>query len=322
MSEKVELFAPGSLGTCWYGKYHYMEPWVGCQHNCPYCYARSRNAVLQSLSDCRAKFEDPVLQQPEDELLADIAKTANSGEINILKLCRYTDIFTPKFVENGLSLKIMKLIAGPESKIKRIIITTKGLPNEDLIEFMSANPEKFSYNAAVRPSGLLPNSSLIAFDKNLYPVEDRLRVASRLQKAGLKTTIHCDPFSATVDDSDEALLPFLDMLDKYGLKRVMWSYLLLSPGIIETIRETVPEEAVEDLLTRYDFDKSRMVLPKQEDTVSYSQLNELSLASAQKMADLLLARDFQFVLCSLKSIRGLNLKQYPRSMICDGTFYA
>ena len=49
--ESLELFSPGCLGTCWYGKYHYVEPWAGCSHGCQYCYARLRTPVIDKLRD-------------------------------------------------------------------------------------------------------------------------------------------------------------------------------------------------------------------------------------------------------------------------------
>lgn len=320
MEEKVTLFAPGSLGTCWYGKYHYLEPWVGCQHNCPYCYARSRVAVNNTLGELQAKFDDPALLFPAEELLRRIHEETNSGNINILKLSRYTDIFTPKFVENGLSLEILKILSA--SKVNRVIITTKGLPNREIIDLIINCREKFSYNAAFSPSVMLNPNPLAKFVKNLKPLKPRLEAAEEICQAGCQTTIHLDPFIAQIDDRDDALLPFLDLLEQHHLKRVMWSYLLFSPGIMDAVRQALDPAELDKILSRYDFDASRKILPGQDDTISFAQKNEVALASVDKVATALMQRNFQFVLCSLKSIRGLNLQKYPRNMLCDGKFYA
>ena len=102
----------------------------------------------------------------------------------------------------------------------------------------------------------------------------------------------------------------------------MWSYLLLSPGIMEAINQALEPAELEKILSRYNFDASRKILPGQDDTVSFAQKDEVALASVDKVATALMERQFQFVLCSLKSIRGLNLQKYPRQMLCDGKFYA
>ena len=318
--ERVQLVAPGSLGTCWYGKYHYLEPWVGCEHNCPYCYARSRMAVRNSLAELGTNFANPQPLLPRQELLEAIERQANSGQVSIFKLSRYTDIFSPRFVADGLSYEILEILA--KSRVSRVIITTKGAPDRQLLELLARYPQKFSYNAACRPSSLLDPDPLPSFEKNLLPLRQRLEAAAQAQEAGLLTTIHCDPFVAQVDDQPQALQPFLDLLESYKLKRVMWSYLLLSPTLLESMPPLVDPKLWSELLERYDLHSERQVLPGQEDTISFAQKNDVALESVDKVAKALMARNFQFVLCSLKSIRGLNLREYPRQMLCNGTFYA
>ncbi|HNW43952.1 MAG TPA: hypothetical protein PKI19_05555 [Elusimicrobiales bacterium] len=320
MTEKIQLFSPGALGTCWYGKYHYLEPWAGCGHNCPYCYARSRAAVSNTLSGLGTAFNKPVALLPEKELLSEISRQANSGKINILKLCRYTDIFTPQFVSSGLALKILDILSA--SKVSRVIITTKGLPDRKLLNLMSSRKEKFSYNAAARPSGLRKASPLAEFDAALKPLRDRMAAAAELAAAGVQTTIHMDPFVAGIDDETETLETFLDLLRDLKLNRVMFSYLLFSEGIMGTMRAAVAPDALKKIMSDYDFSAGHKVLPGQEDSVSQSLRNEIIRASVEKTAGALDRRGFEFVLCSLKSVRGLDATKYKRNMICDGKFYA
>ncbi|MCR4820286.1 MAG: hypothetical protein K5838_04080 [Elusimicrobiales bacterium] len=320
MSETIELFSKGPLGTCWYGKYHYMEPWTGCEHSCPYCYARSRKIVLNTLEEKKTQFNRPVPLFPEEELLRRIKEKADSGEIDILKLSRYTDIFTPSFAGNGLSYQVIKTLA--ESKIRRIIITTKGIPDEQSLQLMEKYKEKFSYNEAVRPSAALNPAPLESLDRGLKKLSDRLDAAARLNAAGVKTTIHLDPMVAGIDDSEEAITAFLDMLRERRLNRVMFSYLLFSSGMMPAMKEAMPAELLKKIMADYDFTGTRSVLPGQEDTASQALKNEAIKASAEKMADALNSRGFEFVLCSLKSVKGFNHNKYKKNMICDGTFYA
>ena len=102
----------------------------------------------------------------------------------------------------------------------------------------------------------------------------------------------------------------------------MWSYLLFSPGIMEEVRRAVPAADLDKILSRYNTETGRQVLPNQEDTISWAQNNETALKSVDTVAQALIAGGFQFVLCSLKSIKGLDLSKYPRTMLCDGKFYA
>lgn len=312
----LELFSPGSLGTCWYGRYHYLEPWAGCDHACPYCYARSRGAVHDALADLGTTFEHPRPLLERAELLRRIAEEADSGRIDTVKLCRYTDILTPRFVADGLSYEILAVLA--RSRVRRLILTTKGVPDERIRRLMLDHKEKFSYNAAARPG----RPELAGFDAGLAPLEERLAAAAELNRGGVQTTIHMDPFVAGVDDQDEALLPFLDDLRRFGLNRVMFSYLLLSEPIMASLEEALSPRALQELVDRYDMEASRRVLPRQEDTVSHSLRNEILKESVEKVATVLTEQGFDFVLCSLKSVRGLDARKFPRAMLCDGKFYA
>ena len=319
--EKVDLFAPGSLGTCWYGKYHYMEPWVGCGHSCPYCYARSRRSVHNSLEELHGEFARPTLQMPRQQLLEAIEKGVNSGEMHILKLCRFTDIFTPGYVADGLSYEIMEILA--KSKLDRVIITTKGVPDGRTIELLAANPKMFSYNVAVHPAGMWADSPIKGLDAHLLDTVKRLEAAAEVKKGGALTTVHLDPFVAAIDDDPRALTPFLAELKRLGLNRVMWSYLLLSGGITASMSEALAPEVWQELQDRYDLLGARQILPTQDDTVSYATKEPIFLESVDKVYNALKEGGFEFVICSLKNVETLkNLKKYPLKTFCNGTFYA
>ena len=316
----IELFSPGSLGTCWYGKYHYLEPWAGCGHACPYCYARNRVAVQGSLDALGTSFERPRPLHDRGELLRRIAEVADSGAIDTLKLCRYTDLFTPEFTTEGLTFEILRILV--DSPVRRLIVTTKGVPDPRSLALMKQHREKFSWNAAARPSALVPDSPLAGFDAGLAPLDERLAAAAELARAGVQTTIHMDPFVARWDDRDEALLPFLDRLRGLGLDRVMFSYLLFSSRSLAALEAAVPAGTLAALKADYDFSASRLVLAGQEDTDSHSLRNDVLKESVEKVATVLDEQGFQFVLCSLKSVKGLDARRFPRAMLCDGKFYA
>ncbi|OGS12681.1 MAG: hypothetical protein A2234_07880 [Elusimicrobia bacterium RIFOXYA2_FULL_58_8] len=312
--EKLELFAKGCLGTCWYGKYHYMEPWAGCGHDCPYCYARLRSPVTDALTALKTDFPRPRPLYPEEELLRKIAETANTGEISILKLCRYTDIFTPEFVQNGLALKVLKTLVA--SKVGRIIITTKGLPDKTIINLITSNPKKFSYSAAVRPV------NAVVFEKELAPLRARLEAAAEINKAGVLTTVHLDPFVAGFDDAEEPLGRLLGTLKELGLNRAMFSYLLLCENMLGSISRVLTPELTAAIKANYDLATDRQYLPKQEETVYWSVKPEIKRASVEKTAAMLGKLGFEFVLCGLKNIPGLDTTKFKGVTLCNGKFYA
>lgn len=312
--EPLRLVEKGSLGTCWYGKYHYVEPWAGCSHGCHYCYARWRSPVTGKLQELGTTYDNPVPLFPAGELPGRIADEVRRQDVSIVKLCRYTDILNPAFVQNGLAWEVLSALA--RSSVRRIIVTTKGLPDDRLLALMRAHKEKFSYNAAARPA------ADFALEPRLPPLADRLAAAAVLRRAGVQTTIHLDPMVAGIDDEGVALRPFLDDLRRRGLLRVMFSYLLLSGPMLARLREKLPPRLLDRITAAYDLDHLDRYLPRDEETAYYSTRPELKRASVNKVAGALRELGFDFVLCSLKSTPGPERGDYRDAKPCDGTFYA
>ncbi|MDD4005060.1 MAG: radical SAM protein [Elusimicrobiaceae bacterium] len=310
MTGSITLVAPGCLGTCWHGKYHYLEPYCGCAHDCVYCYAKSRAGVLAKLAELGTAFAEPAPMLPQPQLLAAIKKEAESGALKTVKLSRFTDVFSPPFSDNGLALRILRTLA--DSPVERVIITTKGAPPDETIRLMGSRREKFSFNVVAKPD------CGFRFEKNVPPLEARLAAAARVNAAGVKTTIHLDPLVPGFEDRPETLEPLLARLKAHGLNRVMFSYLLLNNAILSEMRAAFGADFARQLSALYDNAEIRM-LPNQDDTVYASMKPALKSESVRRVSALLNGQGFEFVLCSLKSGRhaadcGSNL--------CDGSFYA
>lgn len=325
MSDKIKssdscdeeiFFVPGCLGTCWYGKYHYLEPFTGCQHDCVYCYAKGRSDVMKKVQALGGKFTDPQIGQEPEKALAAMKKEIDSDpKIHTIKLSRYTDIFCKKFVDNGYSYAVLKLLC-EHPQIKRIIITTKGIPNEEIMGLIEKYPQKFSYSAAIKPA------AKICMETNVPPREERIKYAARAKKAGALVTIHMDPLITGVEDTEEVLRPFFKQLKEAGLNRVMFSYLLYDYTIAKNIVERFGEGFFAKLKENY-LHNDRQILPAQKETTYHALKHEVKLESVKRISNLLKEYGFDFVVCGLKSsdsedVRDLN----QHSHVCDGKFYA
>lgn len=312
MSE-VELISDGCLGTCWYGKYHYIEPWVGCEFNCAYCYARFRSPVTEKIETLSTCFTKPVPLMNEELLLKTLAEQVVERNVEIAKLSRYTDVFSPEMVKSGFSYEVFKTLA--ESPIKRIILTTKGVPDKRIKDLFIKYKHKISYNLAAKPVTAFP------FEGGIPPLKERLEAASEMSRNGILTTVHMDPVVAGVEDKEELLVGFLKLLKKFNLNRVMFSYLLINNQILSVMKDRFGEGVAMQLLTLFE-EKPRQVLPSEEETTYMSYKPEIKKASIDRMSRLLKEMEFEFVLCSLKSGKGklkINTVECP---LCDGEFYA
>lgn len=312
--DSLSLVSPGCLGMCWYGRYHYLEPWVGCEHACNYCYARFRSVVANKIKELGTSFEKPVPLFNPDDLINHIKELIKIHKVEIFKLSRYTDIFTSSYVKNGLSYRILETLC--QSPVERIIITTKGFPSKEILNLIAKYPQKFSYNVVAKPD------VGIVFEPGAAPLCARIEIASQVQALGALTTIHMDPMIVGIEDDENVLRDFFQNLKEYGLTRVMFSYLLLSDDIVSHIKNKMGEEIVEKIISSYEMDDTIQCLPNQVETAYFNVKPEKKKESIERIAGLLQEMDFKFVLCSIKNeIRKLKIDR-KLCGICDGSFYA
>ena len=312
MSE-VDLITDGCLGTCWYGKYHYIEPWVGCEFNCAYCYARFRSPVTGKLKQVEKSFTQPAPLMDKEELLEQLATGVKERQVEIAKLSRYTDVFTPCFIKDEFSYRVFKTLI--DSPVQRIILTTKGVPDDKIIDLFIKHKDKISYNLAAKPV------TGIQLEGKIPPLEKRLEAASIMNKAGILTTIHMDPIMVGIEDKEEDLENFFHLLKKHNLNRVMFSYLLINNDILSILNERFDERTVNKITNNFSKNP-RQMLPKDEETTYMSYKPEVKKESINRISQLLSKMGFDFVLCSLKSGKGKLKIDTKTCNLCDGTFYA
>ncbi len=314
MSEELKLISEGCLSTCWYGNYHYLEPFVGCSHACHYCYARYTSEVIRSLDERGNSFDNPVPFMSDSDLLSTIKKSVNTGKIKVLKLSRFTDIFSSPFLESGLSFQILKILV--DSPVERIIITTKGVPDDLTIDLMTKFPSRFSYNVVAKPQ------SPVVLEQRIPLLKDRLSAASKINESGVLTTIHMDPIIPGLEDQEGTLIDFFKLLKTHNLNRVMFSYLLLNKPMIKRLEEKIGSSFVEELLSFYDTQGDLVqILPQQEETRHICLKPAEESKSIERISQLLDQNKFEFVLCGIKN--AAHKADIPsHCTVCNGTFYA
>lgn len=307
------MIQKGCLGTCWYGKYHYLEPWVGCENNCYYCYGRFRSIVKDTLGKFGASFEIPVPLGEPERMLGEIREGLKRDAVRIVKLSRYTDIFTPVFVNNGLAHDILKILC--ESDVERVIITSKSIPDKKIMSLMEKYRGKFSYNAALRPA------NKIEVEPGTEDVRDRIEAASAVNEMGIMTTVHLDPLIAGLDDVSR-IESLLQDLQRHKLRRVMFSFLLLTADMIALFQSKIGGEVLSRVLGNYELEEKKQYLPRQEETVYFSLKPEVLESLVSAIGGRLAGMGFDFVLCSLKNKGTSQSVRSAHCPMCNGTFYA
>ncbi|MGD9152291.1 MAG: hypothetical protein PVG30_01355 [Gammaproteobacteria bacterium] len=243
----INLVEPGFLKSCKYGKYHYLEPWIGCEHNCLYCYGRSHKTVNNSLTHYQTTFNNPLPQHNPDILLNKIRQAIHKNNVKVLKLCRYTDIFTPKFVKNGLTYAILNELC--QLPIGKIIITTKGVPDKNILNLIKQHKNRFSYSAVIKPQ------CEYLLEINIPINEEKLMVMSELNKAGVKCTVGMHPLLFSINMELNEWRVFFKQIKSFGLSRVMFSYLMLDAGLIEHLKKSLSPKIFDIVMGYFDADK-------------------------------------------------------------------
>jgi DNA repair photolyase len=162
----------------------------------------------------------------------------------------------------------------------------------------------------------------VVFEPYSTPLKKRLDGAAKAQEAGAKVTIHLDPIVSGIEDTEELLAEFFKDLESRNLKRIMFSYLLLSEDIIANMKKTIDPVTMEKILSVYELDDSIQCLPTQTETRYYFLTPAARNESASRISSLLNKMGFDFVLCSIKNdpnSMDLGEKACPS---CDGSFYA
>lgn len=313
--EALALVTPGCLGTCWYGRYHYVEPWVGCAHDCAYCYARTRRPVTAALAARGHAFARPQPFLPAAELPRRLREEVTRMGVEVVKLSRYTDIFSPPFLADGTSLAVLQALV--DSPVRRIILTTKGAADAAVLALMARHPPRFSYNVVAKPVGA------VALEGAVPPLGERLAAAAAAQATGVLVTVHLDPLLVGLEDGQDALVDFFAELKRHRLMRAMFSYMLINDDIAALLRERLPTAVATAILAGFAPEgEGRQFLPRQRETVYRALRPEVITASVRRVAALLEREGFAWVLCALKNGRiGID-PALVCGHLCDGTFYA
>lgn len=311
--ETIELISKGYLTSCWGGKFYYLEPWVGCECDCHYCYKRSRQIVKNTLEQYSTAINHPVPLYPQAELLEKISKEIQKDNVNILVLGRYTDIFTPRFVKNGLAYKVLKTVC--ESQVKRIVITTKGVPSKNIIDLIKRNKGKFSYNAVVKPE-----CEEKILEPGIAPSDERLNAAGIINKAGVLTSVHMDPLVMSLKLRKKDWVTFFNYLKSFGINRVMFSYLMLDKSIISHLRNKLDANHFREIMDCFDIDREYLYSYMDEGAIFIKP--KIRKAHAVKVSRILKEQNLEFAICYLKSANDKIWYSKEKCELCDGSFYA
>lgn len=151
-----------------------LNPYVGCQHGCRYCYARFMRR-FSGHSEPWGDFVDVKLSAPD--LLAGEVKKKKKGRVWISGVC---DPYQPLEARYGITGKCLEILV--RSGWPVVIQTRSPLVLRDLDTLKDAEDLHAGLSITTADDGIRK-----VFEPNAPPIMDRLRTVDELHRNGIRT---------------------------------------------------------------------------------------------------------------------------------------
>lgn len=219
-----------------------INPYVGCQHGCKYCYA-SFIKKFQNIKDKWGTFCFPKINCPD--LLKDELRKNKPGNIWLSSVC---DPYTPIEGKYKLTRKILETIASPRYKDKfSIEILTKSALVKRDFDLL----KKLDVKLGVSVNNLDTKTARI-IEPLASPPKERIKVLKKAHDLGIKTYGFISPVLPGITNLSKIFeeLKFTD----YVWVELLNTYPSTMKRLMPEIKKNFPEKLVDFDLMLYDFD--------------------------------------------------------------------
>ena len=204
-----------------------LNPYMGCEHGCVYCYSRSvfrdRQLAMDWGKFVRAKQNIP-------EVLARELKHKPRGTIG---LSTVTDPYQPLEAKLKLTGKCLEILSAHDFPVS---IQTKSdlvLRDADLIE-----PGKFDVGVTLTT---MDRELAGKIEPRSSRPDTRARVLEEFASRGVETWIFLGPIIPEINDSRRSLEQVIEVAEKTGSK-ILYDKLNLRPWVLESIAPFIEKE--------------------------------------------------------------------------------
>jgi len=190
-----------------------INPYVGCQHNCSYCYAR----FMKRFSGHRepwGQFVDVKVNAPE--LLKKAITRKRPGKVWISGVC---DPYQPLEEKYKLTRQCLAILA--ENNWPVVVQTKSPLVLRDMD--MLKKGKDFEVGLSI---GTANDSIRKIFEPAAPAIKDRMMVLDELHRAGLRTYAMIAPMLPGAEDLAEVLAKKVDyvIIDRMNYRYADWVY--------------------------------------------------------------------------------------------------
>jgi DNA repair photolyase len=185
-----------------------INPYVGCQHACAYCYA---TFMKRFTGHCEPWGTFVDVKVNAAEVLARQMRRARRGSIS---LSTVTDAYQPLEAEWGLTRACLEVLAGYDFPVS--ILTKSGLVLRDL-DLLAQMPDvEVAFTVATLDEGLRQR-----FEPGAAPLAARLEAMAALAAAGIRTWAFCGPLLPFLSDGEAQVDALFAALKEAGAGSVL-----------------------------------------------------------------------------------------------------
>ncbi len=192
------VLVPCRLENCDYQ----IDPYVGCEHSCYYCYA---------LNQAETDWSKEVLTYKD--IAGQLSGELENVSPQTIYMGYYTDPYQPCEAEYRQTRQVMELLL--EKNFSVSILTKSDLIVRDMDILRDMGHASISISAAFNDNRIRQ-----IFEGNTIDIEARIRALQELREAGIQTSaLICPviPYITNVTSLIEVLAPYTDAIWIYGL---------------------------------------------------------------------------------------------------------
>jgi DNA repair photolyase len=200
-----------------------INPYIGCQHACSYCYANPLTRRFSKHSEQWGEFVDVKVNAPE--VLGKEIKKKSKGQIFVSSL---TDAYQPLEGKYHLTRKLLEIAL--ENQFPVCIQTKSSLVTRDIDLLKKFNEAEVGFTIVTLDDSVRKN-----FEPNSSPIKERLEALKLLNENGVRTYIFVGPVLPYL--TDKSIDELVRMASELKVDYLWVDKLNLKPGVWENLQK-------------------------------------------------------------------------------------
>ncbi len=211
-----------------------LNPYVGCEHKCVYCYAIFMKRFSNHVEDW-GDFVDIKVNAP-DVLHRQLKLRKSQSHISIGTVC---DAYQPIEEKYQLTRKCLEILRYFQHSVS--ILTKSSLALRDIDILTKMKDIEIGFTVCTLHSGIKQ-----MFEPNSSSVEQRFEALKKLSEKGIKTWVFVAPVLPFISDSDEELISLIKSAQGSGAQVITFDsfnpYPKVWRNVLKIIRANFPDK--------------------------------------------------------------------------------